>query len=323
VGDLPGARLSEAWKSFRVWTQPVLTFATPAQTITSGTPSAAMSLALTTSSGQPATSPTPLAVTLSSSSPQGTFSTSPAGPWSPTLSLTIAAGTGTSGSFYYLDTRAGSPVLTASAAGATSGTQTETVTPGPVVSLAVTPASATVRARATRQLVATGRDTYGNAVPMSAAWSLAPPSLGKIAPRSGSTTTFTALRILGQGTVTAAVLTGTGTLSAAAAVRVVPGPLRIASISYRKRTRVAFLTVSTVDAAGRPVSRAAISALVRRNGRPYDSARASTGAAGRAVFRVPTGVGGCFTTTIKKVSAAGFAWDGRTPPNRFCRPRSR
>ncbi len=41
----------------------------------------AMSLTLVTSSGLPVTTPTPLAVTLSSSSPQGEFSTSPAGPW--------------------------------------------------------------------------------------------------------------------------------------------------------------------------------------------------------------------------------------------------
>ena len=82
VGDLEGARLTEAWKSFRGWTQPVLAFATPPQTISAGTPSAAMSLALVTSSGLPVTTPTPLAVTLSSSSPQGAFSTSPAGPWS-------------------------------------------------------------------------------------------------------------------------------------------------------------------------------------------------------------------------------------------------
>ena len=323
VGDLPGARVNEAWKSFRTWTQPVLTFATPAQTIPAGTPSAAMSLALTTSSGLPLTAPTPLTVTLGSSSPQGTFSTSPAGPWAPTLSLTIAAGTGTSGAFYYLDTRAGSPVLTASAEGTTNGTQTVTVTPGPVVSLAVAPASATVPARATQAFAATGSDSYGNTIPVSAAWSLAPPSLGRLAPRTGSKTTFTASRVLGGGAVTATVHTGTATISAAATLSVVRSPLRIGSIGYRRGTGVAFVTVRAVDAAGRPVSRAVVSVLVRRDGRFHYSARAATGAAGRALFRVPTRRAGCFTTVVRKVTAAGFAWDGHTPPNRFCRPRSR
>ena len=113
VVDVEGARLNEAWKSFRTWTQPVLAFATPAQTIPAGTPSAAMSLALVTTSGLAVTTPTELAVTLSSSSAAGTFSTSAAGPWTPTLALTIAARTRTTVPFYYRDTAAGSAVLTA------------------------------------------------------------------------------------------------------------------------------------------------------------------------------------------------------------------
>jgi hypothetical protein len=323
VGDLEGARLNEAWKSFRVWTQPVLTFATPAQTIPAGTPSAAMSLALTTSTGQPRTTRAPLVVTLISSSPQGTFSTSAAGPWSPTLSLTIAAGAGTSGEFFYLDTRAGSQLLTASAEGATSGTQTVTVTPGPLVSLAVTPASATVRARATQQFAAAGSDSFGNAFPVSATWSLAPPSIGTIAPAAGSTTTFTALRALGEGTLSAAVGTETGTLSAAAAINVTPGRLRIGSIGYRAHKRLLFVTVTALDTAGRPIPRAVVSILVRRDGRRYYSARAATGAAGRTVFRMPAPLrGGCLSTSLRRVSAAGFTWDGHAPGNRFCRPRS-
>jgi hypothetical protein len=321
VGDLEGAHFNEAWKSFRTWTQPVLAFASAPQTIPAGTPSAPISLALESSSGHPTTTPTPLTVTVTSSSPQGTFSTSPSGPWSPTLSLTIAAGSGTSGSFYYLDTRAGSQVLTASAAGFTNATQTETITPGPAISLTVTPASSSVRARETRKLVASGRDSFGNLFPVSATWSLSPGKLGTIAPRTGSTTTFTALRTLGDGTITAALGSNAATLSASAALHVTAGRLRIGSITYRGKG-VALVTVRTLDVAGRPISHASVSALVRRNGKPQVTARATTGAGGRAVFRVPVRKGGCFTTRITKVSAAGFAWDGRTPPNRYCRPRS-
>jgi hypothetical protein len=322
VGDLEGARLVEAWKSFRGWTQSVLAFGTPTQTITAGTPSAAMSLGLVTSSGLAVTTPTPLAVTLTSSSPQGSFATSPAGPWSSTLLLTIASGTGTAAGFYYRDTRAGSHVLTASAAGATSGTQTVTVAPGPVVALTVTPASATVRARASQRFAAAGTDAHGNAVPVSVAWSLTPPTLGTVAPRAGSATAFTARRTLGGGTVVAAVATETGTISAGAGVRVTPGRLRIGSIRYRSRKSSVLVTVTALDAAGRPVSRAVVSVLVRRDGRRHLSARAATGAAGRTVYRVRSARRrACFTTTIRRVSAAGFTWDGRTPRNRFCRPR--
>jgi hypothetical protein len=318
VGDVAGARLNEAWKSFRGWTQSVLSFATPAQTVTAGVPSGEMSLSLVTSSGLGVTTPTPLTVSMSSSSRRGMFSTSPAGPWSPTLTLTIAAGSGTSGVFYYLDTRAGSPVLTASAGEATTGTQTVTVTPGPAVSLTVRPATATVAARASQRFTATGVDAYGNALPVSARWSLTPRELGEAAPRAGTTTTFTAGRTLGGGTVTASAGTGNGKVTAVASVSVTPGQLRIGSIRYQSRKDHLLLTVSTVDAAGTPVSRAVVSVVVEREGRRHFAARGTTGPAGRRVYRVPARRGGCFTTTVKRVSAASFTWDGRTPRNRFC-----
>jgi len=321
VGDVEGASLTETWKSFRGWTQPVLAFATAGQSIVAGSPSAAMSVTLGTSSGLPLATPTPLAVTLSSSSPEGTFSASPAGPWSIVLPLTIAAGTSATPGFYYRDTRAGSHVLTASAVGATSGTQPVTVAPGPVATLTITPASATVRARASQRFAAAAADAYGNPVPVSAAWSVTPPILGTVTPGASTATTFTARRTLGSGTILAYVATEAGPLSAGTGVRVTPGRLRIGSIRYRGRKDAVFVTASAIDAAGRPVSRAVVSVALRRNGRSYLSARGATGAAGRTVYRVPARRGGCFTTVIRRVSSAGFAWDGRTPRNRFCRPR--
>jgi hypothetical protein len=315
VGDVDGARLNAAWQTFRVWTQPVLSFATPPQTIPAGTPSAAMRLTLLSSTGQPLTARSDLAVTLGSSSPAGTFSTSPTGPWSPTLTLTIAAGAGTSPDFYYLDTRAGAQLLTASAAGVTSGTQTVTVTPGALASLVVSPTSATVRTRAAIAVTASGKDTFGNALPVSAAWSLTPPIYGKLTPRTGPATTLTTLRATGQASVTATV----GALSATAAVRVNPSRLRIASVTYRPRSRFALVTVNAVDSAGRPISRAAVSVLVRLGDRRYFTGRGTTGAAGKSVVRMPVRAAGCFRTTIRAVSAPGFAWDGHTPTNRFCR----
>ncbi len=324
VVDVEGASLNEAWKSFRTWTQPVLAFATPPQTIPAGTPSAAMSLALVTSSGLAVTTPIPLAVTVGSSSATGTFSTSLGGPWSSTLPLTIAAGTRTTAAFYYQDTRAGSHTLTVSAEGVTSGTQTLTVTPGPPTALAVTPQSVRVEARASQKLEAGGVDALGNVFPVAANWSLTPASIGTLAPGVGATTNFTAGRTLGPGTVTAVLVTDTGSFSATAEVQVVPGRLRIAKVTYRARKRTVFVTVSAVDAAGKAISGARISALVRRDGRRYVSARAETGSAGRTVYRVPAPrLGGCLTTTVRRVSAAGFVWDKRTPRNRYCLPRSR
>ncbi|HET7744520.1 MAG TPA: hypothetical protein VFK76_07220 [Gaiellaceae bacterium] len=316
VGDVDGSRLNAAWQTFRVWTQPVLTFTTPPQTIPAGTPSAPMLVSLLSSSGRPQTTGVPITVTLSSSSAKGTFSTTPSGPWSPTLTLTIPAGTGTTTpAFYYLDTTAGSPIVTASATGATSGTQTETVTPGPLASVVISPKSVTMRTRASIPLTAVGMDTYGNRVPASASWSLAPSTIGKLAPKTGPKTTLTTLRATGPASVTATA----GTFSATAAVRVNPGLLRIGSVAYRSRPSSVLVTPSAVDTAGRPISRASISILVRRGGRRIFTGRATTGAAGKATFAVGARALGCYTTTIRVVSARGFTWSGRTPRNRYCR----
>ena len=220
TGDVAGASLAEAWKSFRSWTQSSLAFGSQPQTLAAGVPSAAIALSLTTSSGLPVTTPTELAVTLSTSSPQGGFATSPAGPWTPTLGLTIAAGTGTVPAFYYRDTRAGSHVLTASAAGASSGTQTITVTPGPVAALAVKPATATVRAGMPQRFVVSGTDAHGNAAPVpTATWSVVPSALGTVGSTTGAVTTFRAGRTPGGGAVVATVATEAGTLTAQAEVQ--------------------------------------------------------------------------------------------------------
>jgi hypothetical protein len=316
VADVAGARLTEAWKSFGTWTQSVLAFASQPQTIAAGQTSGPMSLSLTTSSGLSVTTPVPLTVTLNSSSARGTFSSSFAGPFNRTLPITIPAGTGTSPLFYYRDTRAGSQELTASASGATSGVQTITVTAGPPVTVAVIPRTSTVRARAAQRFTAAGVDAFGNRVPVSATWSVRPGTVGVVAPRTGPTVTLTAGRILGQGTLTAS--TPAGSVSGTATVNVAPGHLSISSIQYRGSRRLLLVTAKAVDASRRPVSGTAIAILVRRNGSRYFTGQGTTGPAGKTVYRVPLGRGGCFTTAVRKASAAGFAWDRRTPRNRFC-----
>jgi hypothetical protein len=66
------------------------------------------------------------------------------------------------------------------------------------------------------------------------------------------------------------------------------------------------------------VSRSTVSVLVKRGGRTHFTARGITGAAGKKVYRVPARRKGCFTTVVRRVTSAGFQWDGRTPRNRFC-----
>src|SRR5207245_1265250 len=97
-----------------------LAFQSTAQTLIAGTASAAINVQLLSGGGAPQPASSPVNVTLSSSSSGGTFATSTSGPWSGTLTVTVSTGNSSSPSFYYQDTRAGSPTLTAVASGYTS-----------------------------------------------------------------------------------------------------------------------------------------------------------------------------------------------------------
>jgi hypothetical protein len=179
------------------------------QTLTAGNPSAPMTVAL---SQAPSSSTT---VSLSSSSAAGTFATSSSGPWSSSITVSVPAGSTTSASFYYSDTRAGHPVLTATAGGYTNATQTETVNPAALTSVAVSPASTQIRVAGRVSLSASGHDQYGNSVAVSPRWSVSP-ALGTFSPNPGNPVAFTAGRSTGSGTITATA----GSVSGQAAITV-------------------------------------------------------------------------------------------------------
>ena len=316
VGDHAEGRPNEAWKSFRAWTQAVLTVA-PAQALVAGAPSGPINVALATSTGLPIPNRTPLTVTLSSSSRQGRFSASPAGPWTPTLALSLPVGTNAA-TFYYQDTAAGSHTLAASAAGASSGTQTVTVVPAAPRVVAVTPVAGSLPVRGTRRFTARATDAYGNAVPASFTWRVTPAALGKIVPGSGGTATFTAARLVRRGIVDVVAMTPAGPIEGSAHFSVTHARLRIGPIGYRRIARGVQVTIAARDGARRPVSRALVRILVRRDGRGHFSGRAVTGASGRSRYAIRARGEGCFTVRVRSVRAVGFRWDGRTPRNRFC-----
>ena len=314
TGDYPGAAFTEVWKSFRTWTQPVLTFGTSPQTIPAGTPSGPIALTLLNATGAVQPAHAPVDVTLASNSPKGQFSLAPTGPWTPTLSLSIPTGGVSAGPFYYLDTKAGTSTITASAAGVTSGTQSETILPGAPISMKVTTGARTVAAGGTTTLNAIGADQYGNAVPVSATWTVAPTGLGTVQPQTGAAVTFTAGAKGGSGTVTA---TGAG-FTASAPIAVAPGPLRVAGIRYGIGAgRTVLVTVTLVDLRGRPVPNAFVSVVVRRRGYPFFTGHGTTLGNGRKTFRVRHRPG-CYRTTILRANANGYRWDRSTPINRFC-----
>ena len=225
AGEQEGARFNDAWKDFTIWGRPTLAFGTTPQTLRAGSPSQPMAVQLQTVSGIAQAAPRAVAVTLTSSSPGGAFSTSPAGSWTSTLALTIPAGASASASFYYLDTKAGSPTLTATASGSDGGTQAQTVVAGPLASIAVSPSSASVVAGGAQTFTAVGTDAYSNPVTIAtAAWSVSAETPGAVFPATGSSTTFTAGPTTGSGGVIAVVTTETGMLSSSASVTVVPAP---------------------------------------------------------------------------------------------------
>ena len=316
-GDLAGAAFADSWKSFRTWTQPVITFTSAPQTLPAVTPSAAMSLALLTSAGTSQAASSDVAITLTSSSPKGQFALDPAGPWAPSLALTIPAGSNVAGPFYYQDTQAGSPVLTAAAAGVTSGTQTETVLPGPIIGVSVKPSSSTVAAGGSLTFAAFGVDSFGNVVPAAAGWSLDPGGLGKIQSQ-GATAIFTAGARGGAGRVTATIAGQSGALSATASVTVRPGRIAVSSIRYGIGRNAILVSATVVNGAKRPVPSAVVRLIVRRNGYRYFLGQRRTGVNGKAIFRLRSKKG-CYRTSILRASAPGYVWRPATPSNRFCK----
>jgi hypothetical protein len=201
------------------------------QTLTAGNASAAITVNVVP------TQATDTTVTLSSSSTGGGFSTSSTGPFTATLPVTIPATQSASPAFYYRDTKAGTPTITAGATGISSATQTETVNAGPVAAITVTPSSASVAAGGTQLFSASGVDAWNNPVSTAgASWSTNVPA-GSVSPPTGSSTTFRAGTSAGSGTVTA----GLNGVSNSATVTVTassppPAPSSlVASASGRRR----------------------------------------------------------------------------------------
>ena len=303
--DLQEAAHNGAWRSFRAWAQSTLTLGPAAPTtVAAGAVSPALELSVAAAVARPVT------VTLRSSSPAGTFSTSPAGPWTASLAVSVAPGVVVP--VYYRDTRAGIATLTATAPGVTQATRQVTVVAGAVARVTVTPSSREVAAREEITFTGAATDAFGNTAPGSLAWSLAPSTVGMLVRRPGGVVALRAGRVLGRGTVTATL----GGLSGTATVTVLPAPLQVGA-TFRRTTRGVELTLAALDAQSRPVSRTTLAFAVRLDGRRVAHTRAVTGAAGKTRLAVPAGTG-CYTVAVTRATAQGFAWNGRSPRARLC-----
>jgi hypothetical protein len=204
-----GAVFTTAWQAFSTWSTPAFGFASAPFGVAAGAVAGPVAVQLQTND-VPVTAPSDQAVALTTTSPSGAFSTAPTGPWSPTLSLTIPTGASTA-SFYYTDTLAGSPTLSASGAA-----QVETVTPGAVAKLAIAPGNATVAAGNSQSFTVTGSDAYGNVVLGTPTWTLSSSVLGRLLAAADGSALFTAGTRAASGSVTATV----GTVTASAPITV-------------------------------------------------------------------------------------------------------
>ena len=174
AGDLSGAAPAAGWEGFRAWSPTTLTFVTPPPTVVAGGVSTPITIQPQVA-GVAARPQTPLAVTITTSSPTGTLATSTAGPFTPSVTVQLAPGAFSTVQVYYEDTTSGTATLTASAPGTVAGTQALTVSGAAAVSLQIEPGSATLPLGGSTSFSAMGVDAFGNPIPsLSAAWTLAP-----------------------------------------------------------------------------------------------------------------------------------------------------
>jgi hypothetical protein len=321
-GDLEGAALTASWATFRAWSPTALAFVSPPASVVAGAVSGPISLQAQVE-GVAARPQAPVDVTLSTSSPTGTFATTPEGPFAPSLTLQLPAGAFATAQVYYQDTTAGSATLTASASSVLTTTQTVAVTGAEAVSLQIEPGAATVQLGRTAPFTAVGLDAFGNPLPsVSAAWTLAPGTPGTLRPAAGASTVYTASGRTGSGQVIATVATAAGPLTASAPVTVTPPPVvRASAIRYGVRNRKLYVYVTVLDERGRRAHEAGVTVFLYRNGKLYARVSGRT-VRGRLTF-TRAASWGTYRATVRRVSLEGHRWNKKTPRNRFVRPKRR
>ena len=205
TSDVDGAVHREV-EGLRTWSPPTLSSSSAPASVPAGTMSGPLTVSLQLA-GIVRADVEPVTVTLTSSSPGATFATSADGPWTSTLAVEIPTGS-TDAVFYYRDTVAGTPAISAAASGRTTAQQVETVTPGPLARIDISTPSLTLKRGKTYSLSASGFDSYGNNVAISPHWSA---TIGKLTKLDGTTTTYKADK---AGTATIAATSGgvTGTV---------------------------------------------------------------------------------------------------------------
>lgn len=276
---VPGAAFTDQWASFSIWTSTGVAFAGQPPTMTAGTTLGPQMVQLKTGSIlTPALADTP--VTLTTTSTKGQFATSASGPWTHSLVVTIPAGQ-SSATFYYQDTVAGTPTLTAVQAGQPPATLVVTVNAAAPASVRVQPDSAVIVGGQKKLFAAQVEDQFGNPSSAPVSWTLTPAALGTIRPTSGASTTLTAsTTAAGRGKLTISV----GGLTDSVVVKVVRPPARIGGTLIRHEHGYLVVTVWVVRAGVRAKG-VPVSLVVRRGTGLVARVSGRTDAHGRIVWR--------------------------------------
>ncbi|MHB1192199.1 MAG: hypothetical protein ACYC6F_04055 [Longimicrobiales bacterium] len=149
----------------------------------------------------------------------------------PSWTVVAEGGTIAGGGLFTAGTVPGTYVGTVKAsAGGISGLATVTVVPGPLSTITVTPDPADLVISATQPFTATGKDAFGNVVPITPTWSVAAGG-GAIDAGSGL---FTAGTVPGAYAET--VVATSGAISGSATVNVTAGPLAAITVSPNPAT---------------------------------------------------------------------------------------
>jgi len=331
TATVDGARSATSWSTFSTWTPTTAAFTSPPAALTPGTVSNAITLQV--QAGTAATTlPVPLLLTISSSSPTSTFSTSLDGPWTPTLAMTLQPGA--VGAVFYAQDSAGgtSPKFTANLNGAVTS-QVETVVapnapppPPPavhVVSASFTPGQGHLRvalqvadqgaqAVSARVSFAVLRDstTFLSAVGQT-------DSNGQI-----EVTGFPRLQIgCYTAHVKSVVATGYVWDSASPTTKfcVETLPVRVGAVAYGRKNRHLHVGVRVVDDTGQPLAGARVSFVVMHGTAPFASTAGRTSGSGWVAVTAGKKLEpGCYRTVVKSIAAPHRAWDHVTGSNSYC-----
>jgi len=326
-----GATPITTWSTFATWTPTNAVFTSPPATLTPGTPSNPITLQLQTG-GAPTTLPVPVTLTVTSSSPTTQFSTTSTGPWSPTLTTTLAPGA-VGAVLYAQDSTAGTPKFTASLDGQIT-TQLETVgTPAPaappppppgvrIVSAAFTPTHG--RLRVSLQVSA----NTGQPLPARVSFTVLRDSKPFLSTVAQSNTA-------GQIDVTGFPRLELGCYAAHVKSVYAPGfvwdnaspaqtfcvktlPARVGAVVFGRKQRHLHVAVRVVDDTGHPIA-ARVSYAVLHGKTLYASTAGATTSAGWLPMTAGKKLAkGCYSVKVKTIAAHGYAWDRVTGSNRYC-----